>query len=650
MINKLPTNLLNTCFVIVFFCMSNTAIAWNTLMHARLSQIAFNHLPEDIQTSMQTYTADIYKGAVDPDLTIQDWSNHDLNIHGSEKEKLAAGNRIKELYESINNNLSSATIDLSLVAYNMGLLSHYIADINQPLHTDELAQEDLLHNNYESDVFLWLDNFVFIDKGVRYRYDPKQITTTSAEQANRFYYPIYSAYMSNVDSAISGFNQAQGITWLNVQRAIEDIRDTWLTLLIQNSSEQKNLSLRFNQKNFSLGETIKVQLSSLFAHNQTELISDLYIAAQFPDGKLKFLNEQNRFVQNVVVKYPNWLIKNAGMEIFNSLLNPDNIVGEFTVYALLVKPDTSLQDSTNWLSSIANIEIKINPLEKINLNEINNEIYLFPALDKNSGNIITLPLQRWDIIFMGELNESDYNVLIPGDYDHIQIYLGRNKYGIAYAVEMTYSNESKIVDFRLVRLPEFYTTIAESDNLALSIVTKPLWQYKNRWAKRLIPAELNKILNNEKLLLHSIESDWLNNFNYQLEYDWSGDLSDKNIYLIDDGKLNGTSCTDYWLTLFENISGVCIHNARINAKELESYYLNDPLVSQSSIPDALNPFPFSVTAKDLLNLFNFKLIDPPAHIFSCNGEIEIGVPIPSRLINSPQLQNIAPVLSITTWP
>ncbi|MFK5894298.1 MAG: zinc dependent phospholipase C family protein [Pseudomonadota bacterium] len=624
-------------------------IAWNTLTHSQLSQIAFNHLPDDVRESIQAYLPDIYRGAVAPDLYLQDWENHDLNIHGNETEQLAAITRITELYESIKNNLSSSNRDLSLAAYEMGLLSHYLADINQPLHTDELAQEDLLHSNYETDVLLWFDNFLFTEKGIRYRNDPKQMVIDSAEQANRFYYPIYSSYLNKVDSTNNGFNNTQGITWINIQRAIEDIRDTWLTLLLQNDSPQKNIAISVNKKIYYPGESIQIQLSTLLAKNY-EVRTDLYIAVSFPSGEFLFLNKESKFVPDKIPRYQNWLIKNTDIEIFNTLLRPEDILGEYKLYALLVKPDHKLEDITNWLSDIATIQIQIDPLNEFSLNELNNEIYLFPAIDPDSKSMTTLPLQRWDIMFLGELDGSDYNVFIPGNYDHILTYLGRNKYGIPYAAEMTYSNEYKIVDFRLVRLPEFENTVVASDNLELSILTKPLWQYNKRWAKRLIPAELKKLVNNEKILLYTIEADWLNRFQYQLEYHWSGDFNDRNIYLVDDGLLNGASCTDYWLTLFENISGVCISNARINAKELEYYYLNDPLVAQSPIPDSLNPFPFSLTSKDLIETFNFKLIDPPAHRFSCNAQVETGVPIPSRLINSPQLENITPTLSINTWP
>lgn len=628
----------------------NTLFAWNTLTHIQLSQIAFNHLPVSVQEELLPYTQDIYDGAVAPDLYLQDWQNHDLNIHGAENEKKAAVRRIIELYDSIRNNLADPAISLSLIAYDMGLLSHYLADLNQPLHTDELSEEMLFHNAFESDVFYWQDQFVFMDKGSRFHFDPAQIAIESAERANRFYSPISLSYLEK-----GGFNNSVGITRVSLQNTIDTIRDVWLTLWLRAKSSQTNLALWTNQKNYHPGEAIRVLVSILQGKNQPVVKSDLYIAATAPSGELWFLNEQLEFVKDSIPRHKKWFNVDSQIELFNVLIWPENVTGLYKIHALLVKQGADPLDHNNWLSNVAASQFEVNNVQDIHLNELNDELYLFPASHPGNNKITTIPLQRWDIIFVGDLkasayNEDNVNVLIPGDYDHILIYLGRDQSGIPYAVEMTYSLENEIVNLRLLHLPEFYTVLPGSDSMPIPIITKPIWEYNNRWAKRLVPSELEKVLKNEKELLHKIETHWRNKFEYHLEYSWSGDFNDKQIYLVDDGLNNGASCTDYWLTLFENIAGVCIHHARINAHDLTDYYLNDPVVSQSPIPESLNPFSFMITSSELINTLNFKLVDPPAHIFSCDTTAETGVAIPSRLINSPQLEEIIPALEINNWP
>lgn len=629
---------------------TSTVLAWNTIMHAQLSEIAFNHLPESVQQALTPYTRQIYDGAAAPDLYLRDWPNHELNIHGADNEKTPAVKRITKLYESIKLSLADPDIALSAIAYDMGLLSHYLADLNQPLHTDELPQEDLLHTVYETDVYLWQDKFVFSDKGSRFYFDPAQIATETAEQANRFYYPVYSAYLDK-----DGFDNSLGITWTSIQNTVADIRDTWLTLWLRSKSSQTSLALWTSQTIYHPGESIKILLSVLQGKDQSVEKSDLYIAATAPSGEIWFLNERSEFVQDSIPRYKKCFNTDSQIEIIKGLLWPESVMGNYKIHALLVKQNTDPTDLKNWLSDVVTSQFEVMELPEIYLNELNNELYLFPAIKPDSDHVTTIPLQRWDIIFLGEFEHHDYkennvNALIPGGFDHILVYLGRDRYGTPYAVEMTHAVGYEIVDLRLLRLPEFNKVSAISETMALPIIDKPIWQYKNRWVKRLIPSELEKLLKNEKALLHSIERNWKNEFPYQLEFLWSGNLSDRQIHLVDDGFTNGASCTDYWLTLFEEVGAVCIHGARINAHELTDYYLNDPIASQTSIPDDLNPFSFNITGSKLLTSLNFKLIDPPAHVFSCDNTSETGVAIPSRLINSPQLEEITPVMEINNWP
>lgn len=649
-LHSLRTILITFVVLLLLAVSQNTVLAWNTITHAQLAQIAFNHLPESVQEALTPYTAHIYDGAVAPDLYIRDWPNHDLNVHGAEKEKQFAISRITELYESINNKLADPDTALSSIAYDMGLLSHYLADLNQPLHTDQLAQEDLLHNTYESDVFHWQDQFVFTDKGHRFNVAPEKVAQESAERANRFYYPVYLSYLD-----YGSFDNSMGITWISLQNTIDDIRDTWLTLWLRYRSPKTNLAFWSSKKAYQPGESIKILLSVLQSHNQATEKSDLYLAATAPSGDLWFINEKSEFVQDSVPRYKKWFNTDSQIEIADSLVWPESQTGHYKLHALLVKQGSDLTNPDNWLSNIVSHQFDVKKLQNIRLNELNNELYLFPAIAPDSEQITTIPLQRWDFIFLGEVTTSAYeessvNEFIPGQYDHIMVYLGRDDRGTPYAMEMTYSLENAIVELHLLRLPEFLKAMPGSDTLSLPVVTKPIWKYKNRWAKRLVLTELEKIVKNEKALLHQIETHWRNRFPYQLEFLWSGDFNDKQVKLVDDGYLNGASCTDYWLILFETTAGVCIHDARIDAHDLTDYYTNDPIVAQSPIPDALNPFSFEITSSDLINTFKFELIDPPAHTFSCDATTETGVAIPGRLINSPQFKEITPALEISNWP
>ena len=143
------------------------------------------------------------------------------------------------------------------------------------------------------------------------------------------------------------------------------------------------------------------------------------------------------------------------------------------------------------------------------------------------------------------------------------------------------------------------------------------------------------------LVLDQVRHDLQTDISYQMEYNWSGNFADREIFLVDDGRANGVSCTDYLLVLLEEQAGVCIHGSRISAREVEEYFRFDPVGSTVAIPDEWNPFPFPVTVADVLDM-GYYAVDPPPHVFPCDNSTETGLPTPARLINSPQLVDIVP--------
>ena len=169
-----------------------------------------------------------------------------------------------------------------------------------------------------------------------------------------------------------------------------------------------------------------------------------------------------------------------------------------------------------------------------------------------------------------------------------------------------------------------------------------IWSYQNRQAKRLKNEELEKLRAAEVDVLEQVALDLQSDISYQFEFNWSGDLFDKEVTLVDDGLDNGVSCTDYLLSLLEGNAGVCIYDSRMTAAEVKDYFRFDPSGMLADIPEEFNPFPFPVTVLDVLDM-GFDLGDPPPHIFTCDNSAEIGVPLPAKLINSPQLTDIATV-------
>jgi len=305
-----------------------------------------------------------------------------------------------------------------------------------------------------------------------------------------------------------------------------------------------------------------------------------------------------------------------------------------------------------FLSGYCSAYASVTPDEIIKDSRIDllyDEVYYFPAFKSQKEDTVYLPLRKWDIIFAGadldaneeevRLNPEIYNLAagIPGDYDHIMIYMGKDDTGNAYLAELTinpeYNDEITYIsilnfgmDFGYFMPDASYSRIRRGSN---GIV----------WAKTFREDLRIQLKSNEDKLIDRIKTDLINKFPYQLEYKHSGSLLDTNIYLVDDGLKDGGSCSDYWMAVFEEYSGICFYNIRISAKDLYNYFLNDPFAKNVFVPQSINPFEQTIYIKDLLAI-GFQVIPDKPHIYMCDGSNSTGLIIPSMIFDNENLVDI----------
>ena len=608
-----------------------------------ITRTAFEHLPEHIQEVFEPYLDSILWESMSPDLFLRDWPNHEWNIHRAPGDNTAAPVKIQSLAQEILDLLRQSPPDISGAADKLGQLSHYLADINQPLHTDEYAEEESwLHIPYEKDVYDHQSELTFDNRGTRFRPDIYNTVIDSARQANMYYQAIIDAYAMG-----DGYPGVKQISQLNYERAVQDIADVWTTLWLLATSEVPSLALQVSQGCFRPGDIIQLKLTALPGSNQPQE-ADLYVAVLDASGTLWFMTPGPEFSHDLSPFHASLSLSQSLEQIL--LAAPVETCGsgeDYTAYALLVSPASDPCDVQSWLSDLAALSFRVEPLPDDLLADLRDESYLFPAGFKGSHNVVGLPLQRWDFIFLGKklddpatlADESLLNRMIPGDFRHIILYLGRDSYGRPCGLEL---NDKEASDLRVIRLPEFESVYPSGTDLSLPVSIKNIQSYQNRWAKRLQEQELQRLRAAEALVFDQVRLDFQTDISYQMEYYWSGNFADHEIFLVDDGRENGVSCTDYMLVLLEEQAGVCIHGSRISAREVEEYFRFDPEGSLVVIPDEWNPFPFPVTAADILNM-GYYAVDPPPHVFPCDNSTETGLPIPARLINSPQLVDIITV-------
>jgi hypothetical protein len=284
---------------------------------------------------------------------------------------------------------------------------------------------------------------------------------------------------------------------------------------------------------------------------------------------------------------------------------------------------------------------------------LKNETYYFPAKQHSNDPTVYLPLQPFDFIFTGhDFNSSHatFAYATPGHYTHMLMYLGKDDEGFAYGVEINVSPEDKYtinrnglqIDGRL------YVYCLGSDfgqrECPKNLYHNGLQTYDYMWSKRLTPPLHQKLLENRPAIIETIKEDLINAFPAQLPFyfNWNT-LLIKKISLIDDGRKNGADCTAYFTSLLEEKAKICLENARMDAEEIESYYINDPIGQQAKIPEQYNFFSDGdLYITSLFTQRGYSLINTSRPTNCETQTIVSGIPVPDRLFHSPDLENITP--------
>lgn len=288
------------------------------------------------------------------------------------------------------------------------------------------------------------------------------------------------------------------------------------------------------------------------------------------------------------------------------------------------------------------------------LDLLTDEPYYFPATGPDVPAQTFQILRKWDIIFAGGLGDAYESRgvtsrLIPGQYDHVLVYLGKDVHGNAYAAELnidtlqvTATSISADGGIRLYCLGTDYGKFIHPSG---ADVFKENY-YSLRWAKTFKHQFRQNLGINDLKLTSQVRDDLEAKFPYQLEFNSSlAMIFSKKLVLVDDGRLHGAGCADYWTSLFEDSAKICIKDVRLKASDVTDYFLNDPEGKSAVIPASLNPFGSGdVLVKDLLVGQGVTIVDSPPHLFSCDGSSEQGLVTPTRLFSSEQFEDPASVI------
>lgn len=198
-------------YLFLLFLFISPVFGWSAKTHQKIVKEALYSLPKEYQRKLMPYIDEMLNGSIAPDRVYKDFDNHVFHIHGN---KGRGPEKVRQKYLEIVS-LIQEKRPWRLIAFELGVLSHYIADLNQPLHTDTSKKEDLFHSKYEKDAEVInpkiINNLVFISHPMSYIID-------SILRANSYYKDIEKAYLNE-----GKFSNVSKITQNQIDKATYDV-------------------------------------------------------------------------------------------------------------------------------------------------------------------------------------------------------------------------------------------------------------------------------------------------------------------------------------------------------------------------------------------------------------------------------------------
>ena len=238
---------------------------WDSRTHQKITSLALQKCNKTFVNLLKVHQELFILGIEAPDRIFKDFTNHYYNctpnaygIHSGKiiqkigKEIVLIENMLQNpdkiiLHDNIAPFLS-ALLDTTLKAFifELGVLSHYIADLHQPLHTDgkyRFNDEETVHKILEADTRLHLEGFQFIPQRRHRINDPFGFFTFQIYEINGFYDDLIDRYYLKKGKVKSD-------RWMNSKEIVE----TCISTAAMNIA---NLFLGFEKKAKCFQQTAK---------------------------------------------------------------------------------------------------------------------------------------------------------------------------------------------------------------------------------------------------------------------------------------------------------------------------------------------------------------------------------------------------------
>ncbi len=250
---------------------------WYSNTHETMADTALAAMPEFVQQMVGLHKGFFVLGVVAPDKLYKDSVNHVYHMTAARTGQGFVGyahSKVAKKLSLLRGMLAHpgdlrldkqaarflqgiAIRPCQLIAYEMGILSHYICDITQPFHTDQIDQwkgrlfdETLCHKSYEADVRdSGLDRLraeSAMASAVEIR-DPAAFAVSVADASQSHYSAIVQAYYAGPGKLLGNREERLAKTWPITQECFD--RAIWAThsLWMAVGNYERSLSAAFSQ-------------------------------------------------------------------------------------------------------------------------------------------------------------------------------------------------------------------------------------------------------------------------------------------------------------------------------------------------------------------------------------------------------------------
>ena len=122
--------------IICLLFLSSTALGWDTEYHIQMVKDAIALCPYELRVFLSTYIEDVIEGAIDPDMILAAPDGYAFSYRKHyyipEGDRGDAPEEVEAIALSVMELLMEDIDEKNLIAYRMGLVSHFVADSIQP--------------------------------------------------------------------------------------------------------------------------------------------------------------------------------------------------------------------------------------------------------------------------------------------------------------------------------------------------------------------------------------------------------------------------------------------------------------------------------------------------------------------------------------